>query len=230
MNSHTELNTTAPANSAFTVTKGSGNTEQTLSGTPSISGRVLTLTLETAVVAADTNIKVDYQKPGTNPLQDTSGGEVASFTDLVVGNALADSVAPSLHDTTTPVLAANGKELTITFSETLRSFPPANSVFHRQGDAGRRYGDDPGPGRDQRRDHYGLDNSADTDPAHCPRRCRREGELHESRPPAQPSRTRRATKTGELHGPGRYQQQRDSKGQHNRIPRGLHAVTGEGVH
>jgi len=126
---NTDLNTTAPANSAFTVTKGSGDTEQTLTGTPSITGRVLTLTLQTGITAADTNIKVDYEKPEANPIQDTSGGQVASFTDLVVGNVLADTTAPSLHDTTVPVLAANGRDLTITFSETLRSFPPPNSAF-----------------------------------------------------------------------------------------------------
>ena len=125
-----DLDTTAPANDAFTVTKGSGNTEQTLTGTPSITGRILTLTLETAVVAADTNIKVDYEKPDTNPLKDTFGNETESFTDEEVQNALADSEAPELHGTTAPALAPDGITLTITFNEALRETSvPVNSAF-----------------------------------------------------------------------------------------------------
>ena len=50
-------------NSAFTVKKGTSGTTQTLSGTPSISGSTVTLTLATAVTATDTAVKVAYAKP-----------------------------------------------------------------------------------------------------------------------------------------------------------------------
>ena len=105
------------ANSAFTVKKtASGGSEQAvgLSGSPSISGATVTLTLTAAVVSADTGIKVSYAKPtaGTdNKLQDGSGNEVATFTDEWVTNEL-DMTAPTAVSAT-----VNGDTVTITFNE-----------------------------------------------------------------------------------------------------------------
>ena len=81
------------ANSAFTVKKtpdGESEATVSLSGTPSISGAKVTLTLAAAVVATDGSVKVSYTKPGTdnnNRLENAAGNEVASFTDQAVTNA-----------------------------------------------------------------------------------------------------------------------------------------------
>ncbi len=80
------------ANGAFTVRKTPiGGTEQTVSltGSPSISGKQVTLTLSSAVSATDTGIKVSYTQPSmgsNNKLADKFGNEVASFTDREVKN------------------------------------------------------------------------------------------------------------------------------------------------
>ena len=77
------------ANGAFTVKKGSSGTAQTLSGTPSISGSTVTLTLATAVTPSDTAVKVAYAKPtsgSANKLRDKFGNETATFPDQVVTN------------------------------------------------------------------------------------------------------------------------------------------------
>ena len=74
------------ANGAFTV-KVDGSVA-TLSGSPSISGQTVTLTLADAVAVGAT-VTVSYAKPtsGTNNrLKSTVGGEVASFTDRPVLN------------------------------------------------------------------------------------------------------------------------------------------------
>ena len=76
-------------NSAFTVKKGTSGTTQTLSGTPSISGSTVTLTLATAVTASDTAVKVTYTKPtsgSANKLRDRFSNETATFTDQEVTN------------------------------------------------------------------------------------------------------------------------------------------------
>ena len=122
------------ANSDFTVKKGSGGTTQTLSGSPSISGRTVTLTLDTAVSATDTDVKVSYTKPSTgtaNKLLDTFGNEVATFTaDQDVGNQLADNTPPELVSSNAAVLARDGLTLTLTFNEALKtSSVPAVAAF-----------------------------------------------------------------------------------------------------
>ena len=127
-----DLDTTAaPANSAFTVKKGSGGTAQTLSSTaPSISGATVTLTLATAVTATDTDVKVAYTKPSANPLKDLSGKEVDTFGDEDVFNELADSVPPELAATDAAVLAADGLTLTLTYNEALKTASvPAVAAF-----------------------------------------------------------------------------------------------------
>ena len=84
-------------NSAFAVKKTPDEGSETpvsLSGSPTISGRTLTLTLSTAVAASDFDIKVSYTNPLTgsgNRLVSTGNNEVTSFTNLAVLNADASS-------------------------------------------------------------------------------------------------------------------------------------------
>ena len=80
---HEDLDTSSvPAASDFEVRKTpQGGTEQTVtvSGTPSISGNTLTLTLASAVTARDGGVTVSYT-PGTDPVQDESGISAPGFT------------------------------------------------------------------------------------------------------------------------------------------------------
>ena len=117
------------ANSAFTVKKTpSGGSEQTvtLTGSPSISGKTVTLTLNADVVSTDTGVKVSYTKPtsGTdNTLEDAAGNEVASFTDQAV--IAADTTEPTVDSAT-----VDTRELVITFNEDLAPAASlANSAF-----------------------------------------------------------------------------------------------------
>ena len=78
------------ANSAFTVNKtpsGGVETTVTLSGTPTISGKTVVLTLATALVSTD-GVTVTYTKPTTgtsNKLVDKFGNEMATFTKSTTG-------------------------------------------------------------------------------------------------------------------------------------------------
>ncbi len=75
------------ANDAFTVKKTpTGGNEQPVSliGSPRISGKTVTLTLASAVVATDADVKVSYAKPDSgsdNKLKDAANNEVQDFTD-----------------------------------------------------------------------------------------------------------------------------------------------------
>ena len=79
-------------NGAFTVHKTpEDGTEETaaLSGAPVIAGATVTLTLDTAVVSTDGDVKVSYAKPASgsgNFLRDASGNAVADFTGQSVSN------------------------------------------------------------------------------------------------------------------------------------------------
>ncbi|MYD99234.1 MAG: cadherin-like beta sandwich domain-containing protein, partial [Gammaproteobacteria bacterium] len=98
------------ANGAFTVKKtpsGGSETTVVLTGSPTISGSALTLTLAPAVVSTDASVKVSYTRPTTgtdNRLEDANGNEVADFTDLTVTNATVATLtawfqnAPDAHD------------------------------------------------------------------------------------------------------------------------------------
>ena len=78
------LNTTAPANTRFTVkVDGGAGTNPTA---VSIAGRVVTLTLGAAVTSGQT-VTVSYTKPTTNPIRDLSGKEADAFTDENVESA-----------------------------------------------------------------------------------------------------------------------------------------------
>ena len=72
------------ANSAFEVKKTNGGTEGTvtLTGSPSISGRGVSIQMSEAVGSGDSNVKVKYTKPtsgANNKLADKFGNEVATF-------------------------------------------------------------------------------------------------------------------------------------------------------
>ena len=127
------------ANDAFTVTKGSNDDEQSLTGTPSISGNTVKLTVGTAVAETDTNVKVSYAKPvgdSGNRLVDRSGNEVESFTGQGADNLAGDTDKPELAMMNPPVLAGNGRELTLTFNDTLRAWSiPDASAFTVQATA-----------------------------------------------------------------------------------------------
>ena len=128
------------ANGAFTVKNGMGVT-QSLSGTPSISGSTVTLTLATAVGNIDTGVKVAYTKPTTgtaNKMVDKFDNEVATFPDQNVINELADSIPPALVASNAAVLARDGLTLTLTFNEALKtsSVPPATAFTVKATPAG----------------------------------------------------------------------------------------------
>ena len=117
-------------NSAFMVKKtpsGGVEADVTLSGTPTISGRKVTLTLSSALVATDT-VTVGYTKPGTgtdNKLVDKFGNEVATFEDGAVELVL-ETDPPVISDT---ALAADGLTLTLTYNEALEVTSPAATAF-----------------------------------------------------------------------------------------------------
>ena len=81
------------ANSAFTVKKTpQGGTEETvtLSGTPSVSGSAVRLTLAAEVVSTDGDVKVSYAKPTTgtaNKVVDAAGNEADGFDEQAVTQA-----------------------------------------------------------------------------------------------------------------------------------------------
>ena len=76
-----DLNTTAPATGAFTVTvNGSANAVTAVS----ISGKTVDLTLTTEVTDEDATVTVTYVKPSTNPIQDLVGREADAFSNQTV--------------------------------------------------------------------------------------------------------------------------------------------------
>ena len=82
-----------PAPGAFTVeVDGSG---RSISGV-SVSGSVVTLTLDPAVEQGDTGIRVSYS-PGTNPIRDAVGNEAEGLSNRTVTNATgAPNTAPEI--------------------------------------------------------------------------------------------------------------------------------------
>ena len=122
-------------NTAFTVKKNDPAQTLTLTGSPSISGNTVTLTLDTAssVTPADNNVKVTYTKPGSgtdNKIADKFGNETATFEDQDVGNLNADTTDPALAANSTAVLDADGLTLTVTYNEALKeSSAPPRTAF-----------------------------------------------------------------------------------------------------
>ena len=80
-----------PAPGDFHVTVG-GSRRNVASGGVAIAGAAVTLTLESAAVAADT-VKVRYTRPSANPLRDIAGNEVATFADQPVINTTGSLVS-----------------------------------------------------------------------------------------------------------------------------------------
>ena len=126
------------ANTAFTVKKtprdGSEETVS-LSGTPSIAGQAVTLTLASAVVDTDTGVKVTYTVPtaGTaNKVVDAVGNTAVGFTDQAVTNATPDTTKPTLSSA-----SVDGTTLTLTFDEDLDTSgtAPATGAFAVSGTA-----------------------------------------------------------------------------------------------
>ena len=126
--------TSVPANSAFSGTKTVGTTVTgpgVQQHRPHHLGNTVPLTLaaSSSVAATDTAVMLTYTKPTTNMIKDLTGKEAVTFPNAIdVVNVLADGgVAPALSP---PVLAADGKTLTLTYNERLKTNSvPANSAF-----------------------------------------------------------------------------------------------------
>ena len=82
-----------PATGDFTITV--AGSERMVTHV-SVSGRVVTLTLNPAVEHGDTGIRVSYS-PGTNPIRDPVGNEAGALTDQEVDNQTPDTTAPTIE-------------------------------------------------------------------------------------------------------------------------------------
>ena len=128
------LATAAPANEAFTVKKGADTLA--LTGTPSISGAVVTLTLASAAQHGETGFSVAYTKPGAgNKLADPAGNETGTFTDQTVTNATPDAAAPRVvsvvrQDPATSPTRSNTLKWRVTFSEDVDNVDPADFALN----------------------------------------------------------------------------------------------------
>ena len=112
-----------PVSGDFTVqVEGSG---RSVSGV-SVSGSVVTLTLNPAVEHGDTGIRVSYT-PDTNPIRDAAGNEADRLSNVPVTNETPDTTSPTVSkleitsDPGTDRTYAAGDEIrvTVTFSETV---------------------------------------------------------------------------------------------------------------
>ena len=116
------------ANSAFTVKKtplGGMETTVTLSGTPTISGKTVVLTLGTAAAATD-SVTVNYTKPtsgSANKLVDQFGNEVAALTISYVPDTTPPTLSSAAVNTT-------GTFVQLAFSENMdpSNLPPTSTV------------------------------------------------------------------------------------------------------
>ena len=82
-----------PATGDFTITV--AGSERMVTHV-SVSGRVVTLTLNPAVEHGDTGIRVSYS-PGTNPIRDLVGNEAGALTDQEVDNQTPDTTSPTIE-------------------------------------------------------------------------------------------------------------------------------------
>ena len=125
---------TSLSHNSFSVTRGANDDTVTLSSaTPTVSGNMVELTLSDAITASDTNIRVSYNKPNAgsgNRIADLVGNEAASFSGQPVINLPADSVAPTLAQSNPAKLASDGKTLTLTMNEAMRTDSlPTSTAF-----------------------------------------------------------------------------------------------------
>jgi len=111
-----------PAASAFTVKV--NNTSRTVS-TVAISGTKVLLTLASSVIYGDV-VTVAYNKPASNPLQTTSGGQAATITAQSVTNNVS-AVIPVYVSSV--IQNATASILEITYNLSLANIIPAASVF-----------------------------------------------------------------------------------------------------
>jgi len=116
-----------PATSAFTVTVNSNT--RTVSSV-AVSGTKVTLTLPSSIIYGDV-ITVAYNKPSSNPLQTTVGGQTASFS----AQAVTNKVAAPTPTPTAPVYVSSSVEnatpskLDIVLNLSLANIVPAASAF-----------------------------------------------------------------------------------------------------
>ena len=121
---------------AFTVKKTptSGNEETvTLSGTPTINGKTVTLTLGAAPAATD-KVTLTYTKPvsGTgNKLADKFGNEAANFTDVLLRSRHEPSSQDFRHSAGTPGFVTTG-----TASRGQLTYPADGDPWADYGDSG----------------------------------------------------------------------------------------------
>ena len=105
---------------AFRVKKNGGILGEVLSSEPTVSGKTVTLTLDTAALSTDT-FTLSYAKPSTTTdrLRDAANNEVTAFTDQTVANKTAATTAPD------PVAAVNvthkGSSLTVSWAAPARA-------------------------------------------------------------------------------------------------------------
>ncbi|MYE06508.1 MAG: hypothetical protein F4Y04_04680, partial [Chloroflexi bacterium] len=113
-----------PAGEQFVVTDGDGDGDHEIGeGTASVAGAVVTVRLENRFLPTQTNLKLAYTKPGSNPLRDAAENDVESFSNKAVTN----NTAPGPTGAT-----VSGKTLTITFDldlDTSAAAKPAPNRF-----------------------------------------------------------------------------------------------------
>ena len=117
------VGSSTPATDAFTVTvAGSGRTVTRVS----VSGRVVTLTLASAVTDGQ-EVTVTYTVPGTNPIRDAAGNAAEGLSNDPVRNATPDTTPPTvsmIEITSNPATSqtygvGEAIEVTVTLDETV---------------------------------------------------------------------------------------------------------------
>ena len=118
-----DLDTGSEPSSTRFIVRARGTRIQVSSTGVAIAGKVVTLTLESAVTDTDT-VEVSYSSTITNPLQDLVGNDVANFGPRRVTNNTPDTTPPAFSSAT-----VNRTMLKVTFNETLDtgSVPPLSA-------------------------------------------------------------------------------------------------------
>lgn len=121
------LNTTAPATTAFSI----GGVSKTVTGV-SISGAVVTLTVDTAFAFGDT-ATISYTVPGSNSLRDAVGNQAAALSAVSISNQISGVTTltftvRSANITESPAGTYNGNNATA-WQETMlaNQYLPANT-------------------------------------------------------------------------------------------------------
>lgn len=122
INFNLNLASIVPSASAFNV---SVNSSSRAINSVAVSGTKVTLTLSSPIVYDDV-ITVAYSKPSSNPLQTSSGGQVASFSAKTVTNNVN---APKPVFTSAYINNESPAWLVTTYNTTLASITPSASSF-----------------------------------------------------------------------------------------------------